>query len=70
MAYTKKFRGYCPTLNTDNVITVDYNPVRDLTSTRTEYVRGRLFCEEFAFGRCDKTNDCPILEQAPTHFYE
>jgi hypothetical protein len=58
----KPIKGFCPTLNREYTITVNYAKVRD-----NEYIQTGADCEylSFDFSRCPIYKDCPLRAKAP-----
>ncbi len=56
--------GYCPTLDKDHSIEVDY--INTSTLQGRSYIKGLFTCEVVSFGGdCSYVKDCPLYKQAP-----
>lgn len=55
--------GYCPTLNDDYSITVDYIDASDLSGRK--HIKGLASCELAGRGDCPNVKTCPLIAKAP-----
>lgn len=56
--------GFCPTLDKDHSIEVDY--INASTLDGKAYIRGLFTCSVVSFGgECPVANNCPVYNSAP-----
>ena len=58
------FSGFCPTLQKDYSITVEYIDACTFDNPN-RYIQGRCTCEHYAFNGCGNASECPIRAKAP-----
>ena len=63
MKISRVFTGFCPTLNQDYSIEVEY--IDASTFNNNLYIQGLATCEYHAAFKCPKASECPIRAKAP-----
>lgn len=57
-------KGYCPTLEKDHTIDVEYIDASTLEGR--EYIKGLFTCSIASYGgKCSVANECPLYKSAP-----
>ncbi|WDU84238.1 hypothetical protein [Caloramator sp. Dgby_cultured_2] len=64
MKIIRSFSGFCPTLNKDNTINVEYLDARSFDNDNL-FIKGLAECEYHSNFNCPIANDCPILKTVP-----
>jgi hypothetical protein len=61
---TRSFSGFCPTLNKDYSIEVEYVDARSVDNPN-KYIQGLAYCEHHSLFKCPIASKCPIRAKAP-----
>lgn len=64
MKITRTFIGYCPTLDKDYQITIDYSDART-SDNPYKYIQGQVKCMHHRLNVCPVVSSCPIKAKAP-----
>lgn len=64
MKITRTFSGFCPTLNQDYSIEVEYIDVHS-DDTPNKFIQGLASCDFHRMFKCPKASECPIRAKAP-----
>lgn len=64
MKISRVFTGFCPTLNQDYSIEIEYIDAGTLDNPNV-YIQGLATCDYHALNRCPKAAECPIRAKAP-----
>ena len=63
----ERISGYCPEINDNKSIDVDFIEVKASGMTYTK-IKGRFECDKASFGKCEyynKNGNCPIYKDIP-----
>ncbi|WDU82310.1 hypothetical protein [Caloramator sp. Dgby_cultured_2] len=68
MKINRSFSGFCPTLNKENTITVEFIDARSFDNPNL-FIKGLAECEHHSYFKCPIAQDCPILKSVPEKLY-